>query len=143
MRFTTRPDGIIEVHAGPGLSFFNEALNDAVSSRAPRGALRPGLSTYWIDKTEEGVRAAVADGSDTPFASGNATYLRLDHDRIVAAFDFDPEEEDTESLSVDDFLAVLAEWRQRVIDAGGASGPEAHEIGDTTKPRPMGPKAGA
>ncbi len=112
-RFTVRPDGIIEAHVGSDESLLDHALNDAVSSRAPRGAASQGLSTYWIDRTEQALRRAIADGLDEPFASGNATYLRLDGDRVVAAYDFDPEEQEGESLPLDEFLSILTEWRRR------------------------------
>lgn len=140
-RFTERPDGVIEATVGSGDELFDHALNDAISSRAPRGAVRQGLSTYWIDRTEEGLRRAIEHGLSEPFAAGNATYLRLSGDVVIAAYEFDPDESEAESLPVVDFLALLAEWRQRVIEAGGAHGDEAARLEDPPRPRPMGPVA--
>jgi hypothetical protein len=92
VQFTDRPDGIIDAAIGPELGLFNEALIDAVSSRAPRGARHAGLSTYWIDRTEDAARRAAANGDREPFASGNATYLRLDGQTVIANWVFGPTE---------------------------------------------------
>jgi hypothetical protein len=136
LRFSRRPDGIIDASLGPDHAMLNHALEDAVSSRAPRGAPRPGLSTYWIDQAEVRARSAAAEGSREPFASGNVTYLRLDGDRVVAGYDFDPAEAETDSISLEEFLRLLAAWRTEVVDAGGATGKDAIPPVD---PRPMGP----
>ena len=59
-----RDDGIIEVEAGVPGGILDHALNDAVTSSAPTGARHPGLSTYWIDRTEReiGVASALREG---------------------------------------------------------------------------------
>jgi hypothetical protein len=107
----------------------DEALNDAVTSRAPRGAVLQGLSTYWIDRTEEKLRTAREQRLTTPFASGNAWYLRLEGDSVIAASDYDePREVHTESMPVEEFERLLVAWRNHVIAAGGASGSEAAAI---------------
>jgi hypothetical protein len=139
--FEVRADGVIEMHVDPRNGTMDTALNDAVTSRAPRGAVHAGLSTYWIDRTEQRARAAAAEGIDRPFASGNVTYLRVAGDRVVAGFDFDPDEAEAESVPLADFLAVLAAWRERVIEAGGASGEEAAQVVQEQRPWPMGPGA--
>lgn len=123
--FITQDDGMIEATVGPEHMLMNHALNDAVSSRAPRGAARPGLSTYWIDQAENGLRSAVETRSSDPFASGNVTWLRLDGAHIVAGYDFDPDEQEGDSIPLLDFLDLLAEWRKLVVQAGGASGAAA------------------
>lgn len=139
-RFTRRDDGIIEAHVASGEGVLDHALNDAVSSRAPRGASHQGLSTYWIDHAKNALRHAKEHGLDGPFASGNVTYLRLDRDRVVAGYEFDPDEDEAETLPVEEFLALLAEWRRLIIEAGGASGDEAMLMSEQRKPRPMGGK---
>jgi hypothetical protein len=139
--FTVRGDGIIEAHAGSGDGLLDHARNDALSSRAPRGASSEGLSTYWIDRTEEALRRAIAEGHEKPFASGNATYLRLDGDHVVAAYDFDPDEREGELLPLGEFLSLLNEWRRRVVEAGGVSGQAAARMSEERKPYPMGPPA--
>jgi hypothetical protein len=137
--FTVRGDGIIEAHAGSGDGLLDHARNDALSSRAPRGASSEGLSTYWIDRTEEALRRAIAEGHEKPFASGNATYLRLDGDHVVAAYDFDPDEREGESLPLGEFLSLLNEWRRRVVEAGGVSGQAAARMSEGTQALPDGP----
>jgi hypothetical protein len=137
--FVVRPDGIIEAHVEPRGGLLDEALNEAVSSRAPRGAVRQGLSTDWIDRTEALARRNAENGVSDPFASGNVTYLRLDGNRVVAGYDFDPDEENADTLMLEEFLNLLAEWRERVKEAGGASGPEAAEMVEAERVWPMGP----
>jgi hypothetical protein len=140
LHFSDRADGIIEVSLGPEFGQFNMALTDAVSSRAPRGARYSGLSTHWIDRTEAAARRAAENDDATPFASGNATHLRLDGTAVVAGWEFDPDERDAQSIPLADFLGVLSAWRQRVIEAGGVHGRDA-ELVDGDSPTPMGPVA--
>ena len=121
-RFTDRPDGIIEIEADAPDQQFAHALNDAVSSRAPRGAVHQGLSTYWIDRTEAAARQAAASGQTAPFASGNVAYLRLQGNDVIAGYDFDEDQGVVSSMPGEDFLTLLNDWRERVIAAGGTSG---------------------
>lgn len=139
-RFTVRSDGIIEIEAGLPGGVLDAALNDAVTSRAPVGARHPGLSTYWIDRTDRALTLAINSGVSEPFASGNATYLRAEDGLVIAAFDFDPDESGTESVAVDAFRQLLADWRQRVTDAGGVTGQDAADLADAAAPRPIGPE---
>src|SRR4051812_12233549 len=118
----------------------SDALNDAVSSRAPRGAIHPGLSTYWIDRAEQSVRRAAEERSAEPFASGNVWFFRLEGDQVVAAYDFDPEA-NADTLTLDDVLTLLAEWRTAVISAGGVSGEAAAALSPERPRRPKGPGA--
>jgi hypothetical protein len=123
--FTARDDGVIDATVGSEHLLMNHALEDAVSSRAPRGAAHPGLSTYWIDRAENRLRSAVETQSSDPFATGNVTWLRLDGDSVVAGYEFDPDEQGGDSIPLNDFLVLLAEWRKVVVEAGGASGAAA------------------
>ena len=41
----------------------------------------------------------------------------MNGDQVIAACDFDPEELDAESMAMSDFLWVLRQWRQRVLEA--------------------------
>ncbi len=137
--FTTRGDGIIEVAVEPNYRLLNHALSDAVSSRAPKGAAGPALSTYWIERAQEGLRSALESGDAEPFASGNVTYFRLDGEQVVAGYEFDAEENDAESLPAEDFLRILEEWKLVVVEAGGVSGAAAMRARSGDLPRPMGP----
>ena len=130
---------MIEIEAGVPRGTLDHALNDAVTSRAPKGAAKPGLSTYWIDRTERELLLAIANGIAAPFASGNVTYLRTDGEVVIAAFDFDPQEEEAESVTVHEFVDLLARWRDRVIEGGGASGADAADLADPRPARPAGP----
>jgi hypothetical protein len=139
--FAQRLDGIIEAALGEDLPTFSHALNDAVSSRAPRGAVHAGLSTYWIDRVDRDARAAIAAGSSAPFASGNVTVLYVIEDRVHASLEFDDLGSEAESVTVDDFFHILDEWRQRVIDSGGVHGDKAALLVAPDRARPMGPSA--
>ena len=105
LSFTHLPDGVIEISVGRSDGLFTMAMNDSVSSRAPRGSATPGLSTYWIDRVEAAAQSAREHRSAEPFASGNVTYLRLDGDEVIAAFDFDPAEIDARIDAVGVVLA--------------------------------------
>jgi hypothetical protein len=139
VRFTVRGDGIIDAHCEPANGVFDEALKDAIGSRAPRGARHHGLSTYWIDLTESMLRLALDDGSTEAFASGNVTYLRVEGDKVLAAYEFDAPGECEESMPVVEFLNLLEEWRGAVIEAGGVSGAEARLLTEESPPRAAGP----
>lgn len=141
VRFAQRRDGIIEASLGEEMPMFSHALNDAVTSRAPRGAVHTGLSTYWIDRVERDARAALAAGTSAPFASGNVTVFSVIDDRVHASLEFDDERSETESVTVGDFFDLLDAWRQRVIAGGGVHGDEAALMVVSDRARPMGPSA--
>lgn len=124
-RFTLRADGIIEVDPDSLPGFFGVALNDAVTSRAPRGARNPGLSTYWIDLTEVAAQDAFRQRSDGQIAAGNVWSLQLRGDQVLTRYDFEPAGASAVSMPLDDLLAVLAAWRDAVIASGGVSGGDA------------------
>jgi hypothetical protein len=134
--FTQRRDGIIEASLAE-MPMFSHALNDSVSSRAPRGAVHTGLSAYWIDRVERDARAALAAGSSAPFASGNITVFYVIQDRVQASLEFDDEGSEAESVTVGDFFDLLDAWRQRVIDSGGVHGDEAALLVAPDRARPM------
>lgn len=110
-RFEEREDQLIEADLGPNWSGFSEALNDAVSTRAPRGH-PSGLSTYWIDRTLESLGGASQPGA--VLASGNATSLIHDGRFVVAHSDYDLWGD--ERMSVDDFVSRMEAWRAAVQD---------------------------
>jgi hypothetical protein len=136
-RFKVRDDGIIEVEVGLPGGVLDHALNDAVTSRAPKGARHPGLSTYWIDRAERQLALAIENRTTEPFASGNVTYLRTDGRTVIASFDFDEDETTRESIDVVSFVRVLAEWREQVIASGGVSGDHAADVVEDSEPIPL------
>jgi hypothetical protein len=105
-RFKERDEGIIEADLGPEWRGFSEALNDAVSTRAPRGH-PSGLSNYWIDRTMDALVAAKELGAR--LASGNATSLILGDGLVIAHSDYDLWED--ESMPIPDFEAGMNAWR--------------------------------
>lgn len=119
--FSTSAEGLVELDGPPGLLL--EALRDCLGSRPPRGARQDGPSTYWVDRALRDMELAVAAGSDAPFASGNATYLRVrDGQMIEARFDVDPEDSDQFGvMGVEELAALLRAWRAAIL----AVSPEA------------------
>jgi hypothetical protein len=116
LTFSLRDDGQVDAHLGEAWRIFQDALDDSISSLPPRGALGNGPSTYWVDRAEEGARNAQRDGNERPFTSGNITLLRVVGDDVVATYDFS-EDEPSQAMPLDDFLAVLDEWRSRIIES--------------------------
>jgi hypothetical protein len=112
--FAGRDDGIIEADLGPKWAGFTEALNDSVTTRAPRGHT-PGLSTYWIDRTLDALKEA--SGSGTVIASGNATELILDGEQVVARSQY--EVRDDERMHSAEFEAGLRAWRRATVERLG------------------------
>ena len=122
--FLIRDDGQVDAHIDGGWPLFNHALNDSISSLPPRGELGVGPSTYWIDVAEQGARRAAEEGDQAPFTCGNITTLRVVEGQVVASYDFAHEDEPTEAMSLDEFLALLAAWREKVvISASKATAP--------------------
>lgn len=141
IRWALIDDGVVEAHIKPEGGVFDRALNDSITSRAPTGAVHTGLSTYWIDRTERNLRSGQDRGITDPIATGNVTYLRLHGDVVIAGYDFDAEEIDAASMPVEEFLALLSEWRTRIIESGGVSGQDAAKL-VAHRPRfPSGPPA--
>lgn len=119
--FSARDDGQVDAQLDRDWPVFNEALADSISSLPPRGAGGGGPSTYWIDVAADGARRAASTGDERPFAWGNVTLLRVKSREVVAAFDFADETEAGETMALDDFLALLAAWREQVLLSSSTS----------------------
>lgn len=104
----------------PNLTILQDALDDSIGTRPPRGAPQDGPSTYWIDKTLRGLRARISESSAEPFAEGNITYLRLVGDEVVAGYDYAPEQEG-DQVKAEDLLKLLSSWREATIALDAAS----------------------
>jgi hypothetical protein len=115
--FNRTPKGLVEIDLrDDNLPVMRHALEDSLGSRPPRGATQDGPSTYWIDNALTGLLARLEDGSDQPFASGNATYLQVVAGQVEARYDFDPEDsESVDRVPAKDFVAQLTAWRERVL----------------------------
>lgn len=137
-RFVVRRDGLVRVALPDDAPILNEALEDSIGSRPPRGAAQDGPSTYWLDRALLGVRARVEDASDEPFASGNVTYLQVRHGRVEARYDYDsPDDDNFEAIDVPDFIRLVEEWRDRVLQGS----PDAdRRLPPSSPARPMPPR---
>ena len=109
--------GFVTVSLDEDLPVLSDALEDSLGTRPPRGAPQDGPSTYWLDGAIAHLRERVESGNAEPFASGNATYLQLRQGRVEARYDYDPPDSDIVStVAASEFLALLVEWRQRVVE---------------------------
>ncbi len=117
-RFEITVDGLVAVVLSDHVPVLNEALEDSIGSRPPRGAPQDGPSTFWVDRALQGVRARVADGSDEVFASGNVTYLQVRNGKVEARFDYDPPDGDIfGAIEVPAFIQLVEDWRSRILEA--------------------------
>jgi hypothetical protein len=106
-------DGAVYVRLGPRWRGFNELLGDAITPLPPIGSDQTSLSTYWIDRAMNEIRRRQERQDDGAIQGGNATTLVLNGSRVIASSDYDLFED--ESMSVDNFLDVLRQWRSEVI----------------------------
>jgi hypothetical protein len=118
--FNRRDDGNIDARLGDEWPLFNEALADSISSLPPRGQDQAGPSTYWVDVALQGLENSLRTGTDRPFAAGNVTLLRVRDGMIEARFDFD-EAEAGEFMSVEDFRAIIGEWRGQIVGSASSA----------------------
>jgi hypothetical protein len=133
--FSVRADGQVDTHLAAGWQIFQDALDDSISSLPPRRAPGNGPSAYWVDRAEQGARAARESGDERPFASGNITFLRVSDGMVVATYDFAENDEPGQAMPFEEFLALLVEWRRR-IEASSAS--TTQPLPDTYRRNPAG-----
>jgi hypothetical protein len=113
--FSVRDDVQVDAHVDGGLPVLNEALSDSISSLRPRGAQGITPSTYWIDQAIAGALRAAESADERPFLWGNVTVLRPLGSSVVANYDDDEDDEPGDAIPLIESLALLDEWRQRVI----------------------------
>jgi len=119
------PDGAIYAKLGSPWRGFNELLSDAITPLPPIGSDETSLSTYWIDRATRELLQRRETGDDGPVQSGNATTLILSGSTVIATSDY--ELFDDESMSVDDFLDILNQWRGEVIAVRDSEHPQIPE----------------
>jgi hypothetical protein len=117
LRFDLTDAGFVNVTLDEELPVLSDALEDSLGTRPPRAAPQDGPSTYWLDNGIARLRERMESGTAEPFASGNATYLQLQEGLVEARYDYDPPDSDVISaVAADEFLALLVEWRRRVVE---------------------------
>jgi hypothetical protein len=129
-----RDDGTIDARLGDWWATFNEALADAVTPLPPRGSTERRLSTYWIDQALRRVEDFKRSRGEGVVASGNAYSISVSvpNDDVTARFEYgDPGTQ--ESMTVEEFVAVLNGWRMAVIDAQRV---EQREVPETYRRNP-------
>ena len=130
--------GMVVVTLGDRLREFEDALNDAVTSRAPKGHPE-GLSVYWVDRALEDLKDAKLGEW---FCQGNGTALLLSEDGVVAIPTYEYIDYETASSGLfadstmprDQFEAGIAAWRREIV-AAIASDPAAPSGGLQRNPR--------
>jgi hypothetical protein len=118
-------DGAVYAKLGRTWRGFNELLSDAITPLPPIGSNETSLSTYWIDRATREVLRRRETGDDGPVQSGNATTLMLSGSMVIATSDY--ELFDDESMSVDEFLDILNQWRGEVIAVRDSEHPQIPE----------------
>jgi hypothetical protein len=94
------------------------SLEDCAESLSPAGT-KPSLSTYWVDQ----LLAGLSPGGPTEvvIADGNAWSLERRGDLVIASSQYAEEGDDVESVSVDELVAALTEYRdviRQTIESG-------------------------
>lgn len=119
-RFTHRDDLVVDIHLPQEWQPLEDTLQDAVTTRAPRGSDEINPSSYWIDRT---LGAIEQGATGTIVASGNSTDLVLDAYGLVAHSQYEMFEDQHVERSV--LVDLLVRWRAVIIDvlAGGSSTP--------------------
>lgn len=120
LAFATRADGQIDATLEGDWPLFNEALSDSISSLPPMGTTESGPSSYWLEVAANTLDRLEVAASEGVIASGNWTSIQLLDGNIAAANDYaDPA--DAETVSVEAYPALLAEWRNRIRQSDAKS----------------------
>lgn len=105
-RFTQRDDLVVDIDLPESWRPLEDTLQDAVTTRAPRGSDGISPSTFWIDRTlaaiEQGATGAIA-------AAGNTTDLVLDAEGLVAHSQY--EMFDDQHVEKAELVDLLRRWR--------------------------------
>lgn len=135
--FVQSPEGLIDVVVDRNASILAHAMTDSLGTRPPSGAVQDGPSTYWIDQALTQLRARLEDLSESPFASGNATYLALKDGAVEVRYDYDPQDsEDVDRVEPSELIELLEAWRRAVTEFD----PQAsRRLPPPPKARPMPP----
>lgn len=112
--FRTGTNGLVHVIVTGDHDTLNDALNDIFSSRPPLGWVGDGPSTYWIDRARRQFEEARANGSVECFVGGNDAQLRLIDGTVEARYEYSYPDEPGDRMPVDEFVALLDEWRTRI-----------------------------
>ena len=110
-RFTQREDLVVDIHLVEGWRPLEDTLQDAVTTRAPRGSDGVNPSTFWIDQTLEAIEQGA---SGVIVASGNMTELVVEADGLVARSQYDMF--DDQPVSRAELVELLNRWRVVVLD---------------------------
>jgi hypothetical protein len=115
--FVESAEGLIDIVLDSDAPILAHAMADSLGTRPPRGASQDGPSTYWIDHALTQLRARLEDLDESPFASGNVTYLALKDGAVEVRYDYDPPySEYVDTVEPGELIELLEAWRRAVIE---------------------------
>jgi len=109
--FVLRADGVVDIALPAEWSGLEQALNDSLGTRPPRGDDLPAPSTYWLDFTLARIRRN--DGSPVELSSGNMSTISFADGHLIVSADYDTFEE--VRLPIAEALELLDRWRTEAI----------------------------
>lgn len=114
--FIVTDEGWVDVVIHDDLPIMADALRDSLGTRPPCGAPQDGPSTYWLDRAVIHLRDRLENPGDEPIASGNTTYLEINHGMVGARYDYDPVDSDyVDRVPADELLDLLQAWRRKTL----------------------------
>ncbi len=115
--FVETREGLVDAVLDGVKPILAHAMTDSLGTRPPRGAPQDGPSTYWLDYALTQLRARLEDSRETPFASGNVTYLALKDGAVEIRYDYDPpDSEYVDTIDAEELIELLEAWRSRVLE---------------------------
>lgn len=120
MTFSVRDDGQVDACLIDKFPLFNEALSDSISSLPPLGETGNGPSPYWVEVARNALERHLVNGTEGLIASGNSTSCHLENGQVAAKNDYG-EQDELETLAIDEFEDLLVEWRQRILEQSVAA----------------------
>lgn len=111
LAFLLRSDGVVDIALPAEWSGLEQALNDSLGTRAPRGDDSPAPSTYWLDRTLARIRRN--DGSPAELSSGNMSTISLADGQLIVSADYETFEE--VRLPIVQAVELLHRWRTEAI----------------------------
>jgi hypothetical protein len=115
--FRWADDGVVHIQLGEGWEALQDALEDSLGSRPPRGDDSDPPSTYWLDRVLALMHRS--DGSRIELSSGNMSRITLEGTTVTASADYDTF--DDVEVGAWEFEMLLRAWRREVLEARSRS----------------------
>lgn len=115
--FRWADDGVVHIQLAEGWEALQDALEDSLGSRPPRGDDSDPPSTYWLDRVLALMHRS--DGSRIELSSGNMSRITLEGTTVTASADYDTF--DDVEVGAWEFEMLLRSWRREVLEAKSQS----------------------